>query len=260
MAEYMKTVLEMINHAINQHYELAPHLENIAANAQGKGWGTATINDEIVSICGLIAHDVSLAIDIGGNIGNYSAALREHEPNAKIHIFEPSTTNIMKLSDRFINDNNIHIVPVALSDKAGYATLYSNEPGSGLGSLTKRRLTHFSIPFDCMETVNTMTFEEYWKDKLSYHAIDLVKIDAEGHELNILKGFGESFNKIQAIQFEFGGCNIDTRTFFQDFWYLFAETGFDIYRITPSGPKKIHLYSEKDEFFSTTNYIALNRR
>ena len=65
---------------------------------------------------------------------------------------------------------------------------------------------------------------------------------------------------MRVIQFEFGGSNIDTRTFFQDFWYFFKDRNFSIYRITPNGILPIREYTEHDEFFSTTNYIAVNRK
>jgi FkbM family methyltransferase len=179
-----------------------------------------------------------LAVDIGGNIGNYTAELRKKNLSLEIHTFEPSTTNIEKLRYRFRNDSLIKLVPLALSDEAGSATLFSNEPGSGLASLTKRRLDHFRIPFEAKE----------------------VKIDIEGHELAALKGFGAALEAVRVLQFEFGGCNIDTRTYFQDFWYFFKEQNFDIYRITPLGTEKISRYKESDEYFTTTNYIAANRR
>ncbi|HIO21636.1 MAG TPA: FkbM family methyltransferase, partial [Nitrospirales bacterium] len=92
--------------------------------------------------------------------------------------------------------------------------------------------------------------------QLDRQHISVCKIDIEGHELDALNGFGEALKHIDVIQFEFGGCNIDTRTFFQDFWYFFTERGFDIYRITPFGAVKINRYRELDEFFTTTNYLA----
>jgi len=86
-----------------------------------------------------------------------------------------------------------------------------------------------------------------------------VKLDIEGHELAALKGFGRALNVTRALQFEFGGCNIDTRTYFQDFWYFFRDQHFDLYRITPFGAERIRRYKERDEFFKTTNYIAVRR-
>jgi hypothetical protein len=73
-----------------------------------------------------------------------------------------------------------------------------------------------------------------------------------------LDGFGKAVQATNIFQFEFGGCNIDSRTYFQDFWYFFKENNFVIHRITPFGLEKIERYRESDEFFSTTNYIAAN--
>ena len=90
--------------------------------------------------------------------------------------------------------------------------------------------------------------------------MDIVKIDIEGHELSALNGFGKAIFSTSVIQFEFGGCNIDTKTYFQNFWYFFKEHNFDLFRITPLGIEGIKSYKESDEYFSTTNYIAVNRK
>jgi FkbM family methyltransferase len=235
-------------------------LERSAAYAQGKGYGAATIEQEVNLLHSFLKSLPKLAIDIGGNIGNYTAELRKRNPDLEIHTFEPSATNIAKLDARFKGDSLIKIVPLAVSDMAGSATLFANEPGSGLGSLTKRRLDHFNIAFDAQETIKTIRFEDYWKDRLQSRRLDMVKIDVEGHELATLKGFGEALGATRVLQFEFGGSNIDTRTYFQDFWYLFKEQKFDIYRVTPFGSEKMTQYAESDEFFSTSNYLAVNQR
>jgi FkbM family methyltransferase len=234
--------------------------ERIAAYAQGKGYGATTMKQEVRLLQGLLRTQPKLAMDIGGNVGNYTAELRKRNPSLEIHMFEPSATNIEKLTARFKNDSLVTLVPLALSDKAGSTTLFSNEPGSGLGSLTQRKLEHFNIAFNTKETINTVRFEDYWRTTLQSRQLDMVKIDIEGHELTALKGFGSALDVTKVLQFEFGGCNIDTRTYFQDFWYLFKEQNFDIYRITPFGAEKMTRYKESDEYFATTNYIAANRR
>ncbi|MFB9174037.1 FkbM family methyltransferase [Roseibium salinum] len=117
-------------------------------------------------------------------------------------------------------------------------------------------MKHHKLEFNVSEQVRTLRFENYWIEKLQKAHIDICKMDVEGHELDVLSGFGEAIHHIDVIQFEFGGCNIDTRTFFQDFWYFFKEYDFEIYRITPFGPTKIKKYTEELEFFNTTNFIA----
>ena len=53
--------------------------------------------------------------------------------------------------------------------------------------------------------------------------IDLLKCDVEGRELDVFHGVSRIFaaGLIGMATFEFGGGNIDTRTYFQDFLYLF---------------------------------------
>ena len=234
-------------------------IEKIIGLALGKGYSSITLQQEADCLHSFLRSAPRLAIDIGANVGDYSAAIRKKTPGLEIHLFEPSVVNCEKLKSRFIEDHLVTIVPLALSNEAGTAVLFSDEPGSGMGSLTKRRLDHYELQFSTTEEVKTIRFEDYWIDHLSRRKIDLVKIDVEGHELSALNGFGEALQSITAIQFEFGGTDIDTRTFLQDFWYFFKSTGFEIYRLTPFGPLKIANYSEREESFLYANYVAVSK-
>src|SRR5271156_3513309 len=106
-------------------------VERVAAYAQGKGYGATTMRQEVKLLQGLLKSPPQLALDIGGNIGNYASELRRRNPSLEIHVFEPSAANIGKLTTRFKDDGLVKLVPLALSDNAGSATLFSNEPGSG---------------------------------------------------------------------------------------------------------------------------------
>ncbi len=223
---------------------------------QGKGYGTATIKQEVALAHQTLGKKPILVVDIGGNIGNYTAELLRLYPDLEIHLFEPAQTNIAKLKERFAGNATVHIVPCAVSHQTGDAALFSNTPGSGLASLTKRDLEHHHLTFDWQEPIQTLRFEDYWNTVLQRRALDLVKIDVEGHELDVLNGFGAAINAVEVVQFEFGGCNIDTRTFFRDFWQFFQKHGFKIFRITPIGLQPIKRYKELEECFSTTNFIA----
>jgi FkbM family methyltransferase len=214
---------------------------------------------EVELLYKLLITTPEIAVDIGGNLGDYSATLREKSSNLKIYIFEPSATNLKKLNDRYKSDSLIDVYPYAISNFTGSSTLHTNELGSGLASLSKRRLDHFELTMDITESIEVIRFEDFWIQQMNSKNIDIVKIDIEGHELEALKGFGRAINNIRAIQFEFGGCNIDSKTYFQDFYYFFKKNNYLIYRITPIGLEKIKLYKEELEFFSTTNYIAINK-
>lgn len=233
-------------------------LEKQVQRGLGKGHGTKSIRAEIDTVARLLGDGpVGLCIDIGANVGAYSAALLERFPEAQVLAFEPSATNIARLTPRFETEPRHRLIPAAVSDAEGEATLYADTPGSGLGSLTQRDLAYRNIAFDAAETVKVIAFEPFWKTELAAAPIDLMKLDIEGHELDALRGAGAAIAATRAVQFEFGGSNIDTRTFFKDFWDFFTTRGFSLYRITPFGPMRLERYSERDETFTTTNFIAI---
>jgi FkbM family methyltransferase len=245
----------------NLVYKSAYALEKLSAFAQGKGFGSKSVRQEIAVFKKMLRFSSSqlLMIDIGGNVGDYTYNLRKNFKQAEIHIFEPSAVNIDKLNKRFQSDPLVTISPIGVSDSESISLLYSNEPGSGMASLSKRRLDHFNVDLNFSEQIQTIRFEDYWINQLNRRPINLVKLDIEGHELNALKGFGEAIEAIELIQFEFGGCNLDTHTTFQDFYYFFRDHSYEIFRITPLGSQKINKYCEVDEFYSTTNFIAKNK-
>ena len=137
--------------------------------------------------------------------------------------------------------------------------LYFDKTGSELASLTKRKMDQFGIDFNKSEKVKVTTIDQYCLENTINH-IQLLKIDIEGHELDALIGARKMFDKkaIDIVSFEFGGCNVDSRTFFQDFWYFFSEINMKIFRIVPSGYLyPIDSYKQTYEQFKTTNFIAI---
>ena len=66
-------------------------------------------------------------------------------------------------------------------------------------------------------------------------------------------------NRIGAIQIEFGGCNIDARIFFRDFWN-FLHDKFFVYRIVRDGLYQIKKYDERLECFACSNYLFVNKK
>lgn len=65
--------------------------------------------------------------------------------------------------------------------------------------------------------------------------------------------------QIDFIQFEFGGCNIYSKTFFQDFYYLLKEK-YKLYRILENGLFKLPDYQEIQEIFITINYLSIKKQ
>ncbi|OYR78617.1 hypothetical protein DJ77_00250 [Halorubrum ezzemoulense] len=177
---------------------------------------------------------------------------------SNIHLFEPQQKLCQQLKTKYSNQNTKEVNCFALSNEATQTTLYYDQEGSGLASMSMRKLDHHDIEFDHKEEIETQTIEEYC-DKREISEITLLKLDVEGHELDVLMGAENMISQqdIQFISFEFGGANIDTRTFFQDYFYFFNKYGYHVYRILPSGELfEIDQYDEIDERFQVTNYLA----
>lgn len=258
MKKFIKKIINFL-FQIPINSKLINFLENFLLNykGQGKGWGEGSIKNEVNACLSLMKYKPLIFVDIGANKGEYTKFMIKKCPDLECHLFEPSNLNFEILTKAFYKfSGRVFINKKALSKENSNSTLYADSSGSGLASLTKRRLDHFNMQMNIEEQIQILRFEDYWKKKDCL--IDYVKIDVEGHELDVLKGFGKIIHNVKLVQFEFGGCNIDTRTYFQDFWYFFKEKKFKIYRITPRGLTPIKKYSENIESFLTTNYVAFN--
>jgi FkbM family methyltransferase len=233
-------------------------LERQAQLAQGKGWGSETVSQEVAAIrelLGAAADGPLVVVDVGANMGAWTREALRALPQATVHAFEPSEAAFAALSSAFEAEPRVSLHRLALGDSNGQATLYTNDPGSGIASLTKRRLDHIGVEMSEEEKISVRTLAS-WADEAGLDAADVLKLDVEGHELDVIRGAGHLLDRVRVLQFEFGGCNIDTRTYFQDFWYLLTDAGFRLYRLGPTGLRAIPEYSEYEEVFVTTNFFA----
>ena len=198
--------------------------------------------------------------DVGANIGNYSKVLHEiFGERATIHSFEPSNNTFEHLKKTISGMNNIIPNNFGLSDDLGVSTLYTDDNTSGLASLYQRNLDHHHKVMNQTEKVSLSTIDKYCTDN-QINKIHFMKLDVEGHELKVLEGACQMVRdkKIDCIQFEFGGCNIDSRVFFRDLYFSLKDN-YHIYRILKDGLIEISNYNERHEIFLYANYFAEKR-
>jgi len=198
-----------------------------------------------------------LVMDVGANVGHYSILLKEvFGEKAAIHSFEPSHKTFQKLRSNIGDKTAMSLYNFGFGNENATVALFSNSDESGLASVYKRKLDHFHIDMNQREEVEIKTLDSFCTEYTIEH-IHFLKLDVEGHEKKVLDGASNMLKTgaIDFIQFEFGGCNIDSRTYFQDFFYLLKDN-YKIYRIVKDGLYQIDQYKEMYEAFTTTNYLA----
>lgn len=207
----------------------------------------------------LIKNRNPIIFDVGANQGQFAKEaldwLNKEEKEGKVYSFEPSKKTYSMMTNNIANP--MHIAHnIGLGKEKTSMRLYYDEEGSGLSSLTKRDLEFVNIRMDKFEIVHIDTVDNFCSQNNIIH-IDLLKIDVEGHELDVLYGASKMLNNTDIVLFEFGGTCIDTKTYFKDFYNFFNKRNMTLYRLTPTGYLyKIDYYKELDEKFRTTNFVA----
>jgi len=265
--KYLKsTIIKLSGNSIIQ-YILDRSFDHISY-LLGIGSGDNPENSGEIELFNLLNNSNSsfpiIIFDVGANIGSFvDLAIKNiNQKDFYIHSFEPSKYSFEILSNKYESNPRLILNNFGLSDKSVETTLYTNIEGSPLSSLYKRDLRSFDINFSKTEKINLITLDEYCKQH-NIHNIDLLKLDIEGHELDALRGANELLKakKIKMISFEFGGTNIDSRTFLKDFFNYFDKFNIpNIFRITPSGKLfQMYPYREKFEQFICQNILVICR-
>jgi FkbM family methyltransferase len=138
-----------------------------------------------------LCSDAKAIFDVGANIGATSLTYRRLFPDAVIHAFEPFPGAFGKLAARFANDGRVRCVPKAVSSSSGVASLHVNSMDvtnalspildEAFGYLPDNFAKAGSVP------VETTTLDDYCRAE-GVDRIDILKMDAQGSELDILRG------------------------------------------------------------------------
>lgn len=203
-----------------------------------------------------------LVFDVGANVGKWAALALEINPDLRLHCFEPSKPTFQKLlANNFpktVTCNNL-----ALGSAPGENTLYVFEEGSGLNSLYERRGLEDGWNLETQkktETIRLETLDRYCAQH-SIAEIDFLKLDVEGHELEVFRGAKEALEtgRVKAIQFEYGGCNIDARVLLRDVFEFFQSYRYIFYKIYPGELRRVARYDQRLENFQYQNWAILRK-
>ncbi|MDJ1502647.1 FkbM family methyltransferase [Xanthocytophaga agilis] len=205
-------------------------------------------------------HSKPLIFDIGANEGQYAQSLIQNfGEKMELKSFEPLPETFQKLSRRLSSYPYISLYPFGLGDSPEVLTFFTSSQDSTLNSLYSKR-DDIVNRYDGQTQIEIKCLNEFCSSEAISH-IHLMKIDVEGNELAVLKGGKEllASQQIDFIQFEFGSRNIDSRTYFEDFFNLLNDN-YTLFRIMRDGLYPMSTYNYDYEIFAIGNYLAISRK
>lgn len=157
--------------------------------------------DEVGIVFDLLAAPESkgLMIDVGAHWGSTMAPFAR--AGWDVFCFEPDSKNRKRLAYLFGKFKNVVIDQRAVSDQPEEnAILYNSEESSGISGLSAFRESHRAS-----EKVHVTTLRRFFEEQgLGDRQVDFLKVDAEGFDLYVLKGFPWGRSHPRVILCEFG--------------------------------------------------------
>jgi len=203
----------------------------------------------------------AIIFDVGANVGNYSKEVLSISPNSIVFAFEPHPLNYKKLLNNIGANNNFFCFNVGVGDLNGEISLYdyADNDGSSHASLYKGVIEDIHKGKAIEHKVKIIKLSNFVLEH-SIDYIDLLKIDTEGHEMQVLLGLKDFIleGKMGAIHFEFNEMNVISRVFLKDYFDLLSNYNF--YRLLPNAMLPIKHYNARDcEIFAYQNIVAIKK-
>lgn len=153
--------------------------------------------DVEVKLLRSVIAESSVMLDIGGNIGVYSAILEDLVGSKNLYIFEPLPYLYRDLKKRF---ENAHVFNLALSDKEDKRKIRvpfidgtRNDARATFNSHTELNQTGTD------EIAVQLVPLDAFAKKTNFKSVGLIKIDVEGHELAVLNGGVETIRQFKPL-------------------------------------------------------------
>ena len=127
-------------------------------------------------------------LDVGSHRGEMTSALLSQFPQAKAILFEPTPENYEFLKTRFSQNRAIQIFNCALSDIEGTSQFYvaADSATNSLLNPSNSSTNQIQVSIQMLDNIVKAS---------GFEAIDFIKIDTQGNDLNVLQGAIETIKR-----------------------------------------------------------------
>lgn len=168
----------------------------------------------------------------------------------EVHYFEPDVTTINQLKLISHKNNKVYYNNFGLGNSNCILPYYSETQ-----SFIKRNISCPNINHIANKEFIIKRASEYIIDnKISN--IDFLKIDTEGYEYEVIKGFDDSIKIVKIIQFEYGGTFMDSGISLKDIINYLESKGFHSFSyLVNNGLSQI---TDKTDHYQYCNIVCFN--
>jgi FkbM family methyltransferase len=196
----------------------------------------------------------AIIFDVGANIGAWSKSLLEVAggQSVRLYAFEPTPDSRARLSST-LQGSGAFVRAEALTDQVGTTRFELHGPTSGINSIASENSTGVVIEVPT-NTVDALSKAE------GLDRIDLLKIDAEGFDLSVLRGARDMLARgaIGVAQFEYNWRWVHNRAFLHDVFALASGTPYRIGKLVAEGVEIYERWHPELERFVEGNYVLVH--
>ena len=192
-------------------------------------------------------------VDVGANVGDWTAEALRYGPDARIIAFEPSHSALGRLKARFGAHPNVVICEAALGESTHVAT-FAEESSAGTHSSLIRGFADESATLRHVE-VSTLDTQ---LDRFEVEHVDMLKVDCEGYDLHVLYGSRRLLQqqRCDIVQFEYNRPWARAGTTLASAYELLEGCGYRVCMLREDGLYDFN-YELYGEFFEYSNFVAL---
>lgn len=142
--------------------------------------------------------ECATVFDVGANLGQTAVGFTDWHPGAHVHCFEPGAENFRRLSDRTATLSSVRCYKMALGASPGTAEL-------ALASLHSMHRLGEKAAGQASESVEVDTVDRVCARE-GIPRVSYLKIDTEGHDLDVLRGAQDSLHgqRVDLVEVEAG--------------------------------------------------------
>jgi FkbM family methyltransferase len=196
-----------------------------------------------------------VVFDVGANVGEWTSAMHRLRGDGRLRVyaFEPAPAIAARLEERVAKlGDSVRVIRAAATESDGSTQFFfraDNPLISSVADFGGVAAEAIQVPTLRLDTLAS-------RERIG--RIHLLKVDAEGYDLVVLRGAAALLRekRIDVVQFEYNFLWIYSRHFLRDAFELFEPHGYRIGKLTRDGVEFYARWQPQMESFHHANFVA----